>query len=178
MPGARRPSPVSLRNLAYTSPTLGESMSSTSVSGHVSISVSMSGLLESGRGRGSPAHRHYPLPCRSRHRPKVTGPPALKASLPAPRFEALGGGSTARLPARRGEPTLCSMKRALITAILSLPLWLAIQGCSRAAAQPSDTPAPPKIGVAEVVSRDIVEWDEFTGRLEAVHAVEIGRAHV
>jgi len=65
------------------------------------------------------------------------------------------------------------MKRALITAILSLPLWLAIQACSRAAAQPSDTPAPPKIGVAEVVSRDIVEWDEFTGRLEAVHAVAI-----
>ncbi len=32
---------------------------------------------------------------------------------------------------------------------------------------------PPKISVAEVVSRDVVEWDEFTGRLESVNSVAI-----
>jgi multidrug efflux system membrane fusion protein len=63
------------------------------------------------------------------------------------------------------------MKRNVITAILTLALWVAIQACSRASAQPSAT--PPKIAVAEVLSRDIVEWDEFTGRLEAVNAVDI-----
>jgi membrane fusion protein, multidrug efflux system len=64
------------------------------------------------------------------------------------------------------------MKRTLITAILTM-LWLAIQACSRASAQPSGTQPPPKIAVAEVLSRDITEWDEFTGRLEAVNAVAI-----
>jgi multidrug efflux system membrane fusion protein len=34
-------------------------------------------------------------------------------------------------------------------------------------------PPPPKITVAEVISRDVTEWDEFTGRLEAVNAVAV-----
>lgn len=38
---------------------------------------------------------------------------------------------------------------------------------------PGAAPPPPKIAVAEVVSRDITEWDEFTGRLEAVNSVAI-----
>src|SRR5258708_1398012 len=133
-------------------------MSSTLVSGQVSVSVSMSGLLESGQGRGSPAQRHYPLSSRPRHRPKVAGPPAVKAWLHFTRWAALRGNPLPRWLAGPRDPTLCSMKRALITAILSLPLWLAMQACTRAAAQPSDAPPPPKIGVAEVVSRDIVEW--------------------
>src|SRR5258706_8400346 len=54
--------------------------------------------------------------------------------------------------------------------LLAIPL---IQACTRAAAQPAGGTPPPKINVAEVVSRDVVEWDEFTGRLEAVHAVSI-----
>ena len=54
--------------------------------------------------------------------------------------------------------------------LLVVPL---IQACTRAAAQPAGGAPPPKINVAEVVSRDVVEWDEFTGRLEAVNAVAI-----
>lgn len=50
-----------------------------------------------------------------------------------------------------------------------LPLVLAL-GCSPAAPTP---PPPPAVTVAEVPRRDITEWDEFTGRLEAVNAVEI-----
>ncbi len=57
--------------------------------------------------------------------------------------------------------------------VFALPLsFLLLQACTRAAAQPASAP-PPKISVAEVVSRDVVEWDEFTGRLEAVNSVAI-----
>jgi multidrug efflux system membrane fusion protein len=55
--------------------------------------------------------------------------------------------------------------------ILSVVLFL--QACAPAAAQPGSAPPPPKIQVADVVSRDVVEWDEFTGRLEAVSSVAI-----
>jgi len=56
------------------------------------------------------------------------------------------------------------------TLLFALPL---LQACSRAAAQPAGNQPPPKISVAEVVSRDVTEWDEFTGRLEAVNSVAI-----
>jgi len=57
--------------------------------------------------------------------------------------------------------------------VFALPVsFLLFQACTRAAAQPASAP-PPKISVAEVVSRDVVEWDEFTGRLDAVNSVAI-----
>ena len=57
---------------------------------------------------------------------------------------------------------------------LAAPLFaLVLQACARASAQPNSAPPPPKIGVAQVISRDVVEWDEFTGRLEAVNSVAI-----
>jgi multidrug efflux system membrane fusion protein len=50
---------------------------------------------------------------------------------------------------------------------------LAQSACSRAGAQPSQAPPPPKVTVAEVAAREVTEWDEFTGRLEAVQSVAI-----
>ncbi len=52
------------------------------------------------------------------------------------------------------------------------PIWLtmALGGCS---AKPADPPPPPAVTVAPVLERDINEWDEFTGRLQAVDQVEI-----
>ena len=44
-------------------------------------------------------------------------------------------------------------------------------GCSRGVAQPK--PAPPAVTVAPVEQQEIVEWDEFTGRTEAVESVEV-----
>jgi len=44
-------------------------------------------------------------------------------------------------------------------------------GCS-SSAQPK-APAPPEVTVAEVICKQIGDSDEFTGRLEAVHAVEV-----
>jgi multidrug efflux system membrane fusion protein len=51
-----------------------------------------------------------------------------------------------------------------------LVLSFAIAGCGDP--PPPPPPAPP-VTVAAVVEREITEWDEFTGRMEAVNAVEI-----
>ncbi len=58
-----------------------------------------------------------------------------------------------------------------VVALAVLPL-LVSAACARTAAQPADPPAP-KVTVAQVVSQDITEWDEVTGRLEAVNTVAI-----
>jgi RND family efflux transporter MFP subunit len=43
-------------------------------------------------------------------------------------------------------------------------------GCRRA--EPT-APPPPKVAVAKPIVRDIVEWDEYTGRTQALEAVEV-----
>lgn len=48
----------------------------------------------------------------------------------------------------------------------------ALAGCARTSAQPAPPP-PPKVSVALVEQRPITEWDEFTGRLEAVDSVAV-----
>jgi multidrug efflux system membrane fusion protein len=45
-------------------------------------------------------------------------------------------------------------------------------GCVQTAAQPGPPP-PPQVTVASVIERDVTEWDEFTGRLQAVDSVEV-----
>ena len=54
--------------------------------------------------------------------------------------------------------------------VLRVTLSLALAACG---GQPPAPPPPPGVTVAEVPERDINEWDEFTGRVEAVDAVEI-----
>ncbi|MEW6157771.1 MAG: efflux RND transporter periplasmic adaptor subunit [Verrucomicrobiota bacterium] len=48
---------------------------------------------------------------------------------------------------------------------------LVANGCSRPAAP--QMPPPPKVTVAPVEQQDLVEWEEFTGRTEAVEFVEV-----
>jgi membrane fusion protein, multidrug efflux system len=43
--------------------------------------------------------------------------------------------------------------------------------------QAAPPPPPPKVTVSQPVVRDVIEWDEYTGRLEAVESVEV-RARV
>jgi RND family efflux transporter MFP subunit len=54
--------------------------------------------------------------------------------------------------------------------ISALGLTISLAGC---AAKPADPPPPPAVTVAPVLEREINEWDEFTGRLQAVDQVEI-----
>ena len=65
----------------------------------------------------------------------------------------------------RFQSTLPASAVALLAAI-------AAAGCARPAAQPAEPP-PPKVSVSPVVFRDVTEWDEFTGRLEAVNTVVV-----
>ena len=55
----------------------------------------------------------------------------------------------------------------LLTAVAAAPT-----ACTSTAAQPAAAPLP-TVTVAEAVGRQITEWDEFTGRLEAVNTVEV-----
>lgn len=49
---------------------------------------------------------------------------------------------------------------------------LALAGCKQGQA-PAAAPPPPLVTVATVKQTDIVEWDEFTGRTEAIESVEV-----
>ena len=67
---------------------------------------------------------------------------------------------------------LQTLAKVVFVSALALSAML-VSSCSRADAQSSNAPPPPKVTVAEVVSREVTEWDEFTGRLEAVNSVAV-----
>src|SRR5687767_14844761 len=67
---------------------------------------------------------------------------------------------------------LQTLAKVVLVAVLAFSAVL-LSACSRADAQSSNAPPPPKVTVAEVVSREVTEWDEFTGRLEAVNSVAV-----
>lgn len=64
--------------------------------------------------------------------------------------------------------------RALLCILPGLCILLSACPRQQAAAPP---PPPPKVTVSQPILREVVEWDEFTGRLEAVESVEV-RARV
>ncbi len=59
--------------------------------------------------------------------------------------------------------------------LVVLPLLLA--SCRPPAPQPPPAPPPPAVGVFQAVEKEVVEWDEYTGRLDAKDSVEL-RARV
>ena len=65
--------------------------------------------------------------------------------------------------------------RASVVKILLLVTSLLLTACGNAPTPPA--PPPPKVTVARPVEREVVEWDEYTARLEAVDSVEV-RARV
>ncbi len=50
-------------------------------------------------------------------------------------------------------------------------------GCSGAPEAPVEVPKPPEVTISQVVERSVVEYEEFTGRLDAEESVEV-RARV
>src|ERR1700761_2551291 len=60
------------------------------------------------------------------------------------------------------------LKRALL--LLSTLALLMEEGCGNAPPPPS---GPPEVTVAKVITRRIQDWDEFTGRFQAVDTVEV-----
>jgi RND family efflux transporter MFP subunit len=61
--------------------------------------------------------------------------------------------------------------RASLAGFAAGILGLVLAGCGEHAAP--QQPPPPAVTVAPVEQRELVEWDEFTGRTEAVESVEI-----
>lgn len=58
--------------------------------------------------------------------------------------------------------------------VFALAILVQLAGCTRGeTATPAAAVAPPAVSVATVVSRQIADFDEFTGRFEAVERVEI-----
>jgi RND family efflux transporter MFP subunit len=56
------------------------------------------------------------------------------------------------------------------TILLSMLGLLALEGCGKA---PPPAQGPPEVTVAKVISKRIKDWDEYTGRFQAVDTVEI-----
>jgi len=72
------------------------------------------------------------------------------------------------------------MRRSLFIAApaaiaLAIAAALTLTGCGggAAAAQAAAAPPPPQVDVAQVVAKRVTEFDEFTGRFEAVERVEV-----
>lgn len=60
----------------------------------------------------------------------------------------------------------------VLPALAAAVLVLVLQGCSSEAQTQAAAPAP-QVSVAAALERNVQDWDEFTGRLEAVESVEI-----
>ncbi len=65
------------------------------------------------------------------------------------------------------------VKSAIVVPVLALSALL-LAGCARnEAATAAAAPAAPQVSVAQVLSRSVTEFDEFTGRFVAVERVEV-----
>lgn len=60
----------------------------------------------------------------------------------------------------------------VLPALAAAVLTLLLQGCTSEAETQAAAPAP-QVTVAAALEREVREWDEFTGRLEAVESVEV-----
>jgi RND family efflux transporter MFP subunit len=74
--------------------------------------------------------------------------------------------SSATFSSRRRAMTFASATVLALTAAV-------LAACSKGEAQTNGAPPPPQVSVAQVVAKEINEWDELSGRIEAAEFVEI-----
>ncbi len=74
--------------------------------------------------------------------------------------------------ARSGTPRLHGTY-PLTALVLSVLIATAIAACSSEAAPADAMPPAPEVSVATVLSKQVRQWDEFTGRVAAVETVEL-----
>jgi RND family efflux transporter MFP subunit len=67
------------------------------------------------------------------------------------------------------------MRRSLRVGMVAIGTWAAftVGGCGNSGRGAQSAPPPPQVSVAKVLERRVKDWDEFTGRLQAVETVEI-----
>ena len=64
-----------------------------------------------------------------------------------------------------------AVSAALVLALGAAALFAA--GCSSHAAPSAQMPPPPEVGVAQVLVKNVRQWDDFTGRVSAVQSVDL-----
>jgi RND family efflux transporter MFP subunit len=67
---------------------------------------------------------------------------------------------------------ISAVKSALAVSGVLLAALIGLSGCGNDATATAQAPAP-QVSVAPALEREVTEWDEFTGRVEAVESVEI-----
>jgi RND family efflux transporter MFP subunit len=67
---------------------------------------------------------------------------------------------------------ILTLKSTLAVSGVLLAAMIGLSGCGGDATATAQPPAP-QVSVASALERDVTEWDEFTGRLEAVESVEV-----
>ena len=76
------------------------------------------------------------------------------------------------------EPAGRCGRRPLLPLLTSLSVLVTVGLCSTGCREPAAAaPPPPTVTVAQPIARNVVEWDEYTGRLAASELVEV-RARV
>ncbi len=60
-----------------------------------------------------------------------------------------------------------------VFAVIGAAVIVALSGCSGEAANEPQMPPPPDVSVAPVLVKQVNQWDDFTGRVEAVEFVEL-----
>src|SRR5258708_29515881 len=67
---------------------------------------------------------------------------------------------------------LLASLRAGLSAIAMVVIATVISACGNSEAE-APSPPPPEVDAAQVVTKSVRQWDEFTGRMAAIGAVEI-----
>src|SRR6516165_9127035 len=75
-------------------------------------------------------------------------------------------------PNSRQRPVRRQSAPLLFPVVLLVGLALSLAGCDKPASQAAVPPAP-SVTVAQPVKRTVTDWDEFTGRFEAVEEVQV-----
>src|SRR5918994_1010598 len=55
----------------------------------------------------------------------------------------------------------------------TIALLLTLTGCDGKQASGGGQPPPPEVAVAQVLSKSVQQWDEFTGHVSAIETVEL-----
>ena len=66
---------------------------------------------------------------------------------------------------------LLASLRAGLFAVAMVVIATVVTACSNSQAE--DPPPPPEVDAAQVVTKSVRQWDEFTGRIAAIGAVDI-----
>lgn len=67
------------------------------------------------------------------------------------------------------------MRSMVQLGMVGLGAWaaLAVGGCGNSGRGAQPAPPPPQVSIAKVLERRVTDWDEFTGRMQAVETVEM-----